>query len=528
MPILTDEERLGSTLAGKYVIDAIIGRGGMGAVFSGHHAISGRSVAIKVLHSHHARDPVAVHRFLNEAKTAAAFRHPNVVDVIDVDALDDGTVYLVLELLEGETLGELLDREKKLSVERTLSTLIPVLRAVAHANRMNIIHRDLKPDNIFLAQSKRGVVSMVLDFGIAKTLDGGEQSVNTVTGTILGTPQYMPPEQALGASESAPSLDVYAMGVVAFECLAGQRPIDGPTPTAILAKLINDQSTKLSSVAPDLAPSLVDIIEKAKSHDPEARFQTCDAFADALEQVAAQLGITVEIVDATGRLATHEGGRSQRLRTVSGVDVSARYAAVKAQSNPPPIIAETMDEAPRGTPSSGVAIPRRPHSTFAPTTSSRSPGGSPASLIGAAVAFVIVAGAGALTLRRTTATPSRRAPDITPTAAVTPSAVLPRPSAIEPALSVVRPTVTPPTTPAAVLSGTTASRSDAGASLTDPERRAARTQRVDRAHSATSGATAGPSAAQPQVARPGTTTTTATTSASTNGNRRLPEVAREW
>jgi serine/threonine-protein kinase len=399
MPILTDEERIGTTLADQYVVDALLGRGGMGTVFAGHHAHSARRVAIKILHAQHVRDPMAVRRFINEAKTAAAFRHPNVVDVLDVDVLDDGTVFLVLELLEGETLGERLHRERKLPLDQALAIVVPVLRALSHAHRMHIIHRDLKPDNIFLTPSKSGVVPVLLDFGIAKVLDGGEQSIETVTGAIIGTPQYMAPEQALGSNESSPKLDVYAMGVVLFECLSGQRPIDGPNPAAVLARLVTGQIPSLTEIAPEIPASIAQVVGKALAMRPEDRHESCDSFAAALLREAESLGVAVDLPDASERMTLPEGARSQRLRAVNLSDLTAKRVALSSTSDRP----ETMDTLIEST--SAITVPNadgtRPnHSTFAPATTSRTSAPRPASIIGALLAFAIVGLAGVVTLRR--------------------------------------------------------------------------------------------------------------------------------
>lgn len=512
MPILTDEERLGSTLAGKYVIDALVGRGGMGTVFAGHHALSGRGVAVKLLHPQHVRDPIAVRRFLNEAKTAAAFRHPNVVDVLDVDVIDDGTVFLVLELLDGETLGEKLDREKKLTLEQTLSITIPVLRALAHGHKMHIVHRDLKPDNIFLTASKNGIVPVVLDFGIAKMVDAGEQSVETVTGAILGTPQYMAPEQALGSNESAATLDVYAMGVVVFECLSGRRPIDGPNPAAILARLVTGQIPSLATIAPDLPPTIVSVVDKAISAKREDRFQTCDEFAEALMGAARALGVEVEIADSSARLSTADGARTQRIRAATAADLTARRAALKVTSTPPTAVPETLTDTNRPTTGeAGVSASRKAHTTFAPTTSARSSSSSSASLIGAILAFAIVGGAGALTLRRGESASTTAARATPPVA----SSLVQTPTVAEPAQ---RQTAAPPLVPLVADAGVFAAQTSV--------RRVGRNTRVAGSSAEVGATTTAPVANAQQTptvraARPNSTT-------QGSGQPRPPQVAVEW
>jgi serine/threonine protein kinase len=538
MPILTDEERLGTTLAGKYVLDSLIGRGGMGTVFAGHHALSGRGVAVKILHPQHVRDPIAVRRFLNEARATSSFRHPNVVDVLDVDVLDDSTVYLVLELLEGETLGELLHREGKLSLETTLSIVLPVLRALTLAHRLNIIHRDLKPDNIFLTESGGELFPVLLDFGIAKMLDVPEQSVETVTGAIIGTPQYMAPEQALGVSVSTPQLDVYAMGVVVFECLAGQRPIDGPNPATVLARLVTGMVPTLSSVADWIPESLSNVVAKALALQPEHRDASCEQFATALYTEAEHLGVKVHIADGTARLSTpSDASRTQRLRALSNPDASMRRATSKATASmPPAAVAPTMseDELRDSRPAKALpaaSVERVPHSTFAPTTTVRTARADRASLLVALVAFVVVGGAGIVTLRRadppTVPAPQtdRRAPEApSSTLSSTPRAARPAP--------VAAPNATPQPAIVAANRPSALSATPDGGAIAATARRVARTTIANPTSAGTTAAasaTGGATPTQPAAgANAGQNPTRTTTRTGNPTNARPPEVAREW
>ncbi|MFO0558303.1 MAG: serine/threonine-protein kinase [Polyangiales bacterium] len=545
MPILTEEERIGTTLSGKYVLDAVIGRGGMGTVFAGHHALSSRAVAVKVLHPQHVRDPVAVRRFLNEARTAAAFRHANVVDVLDVDVLDDGTVFLVLELLEGETLGELLSRVGKLSLDETLSILVPVLKALSHAHRLNIVHRDLKPDNIFLTPGKKSSFPVLLDFGIAKMLDAPEQSIETVTGTIIGTPQYMAPEQALGSSENTAQLDIYAMGVVLFECLAGERPIDGTNPAAVLAKLVTGQVPTLISVAPDVAPSISAIVSKALATNASDRWESCDAFADALLKEAERLGVHVELPQPGDRMTAGEGARTQRLRAIT--DSSARKL-VKGKAHEPanPTLSEQELEDARSslnggaegrnsTPYGGIQRPRSHHSTISPTTAQRTARTTPASMLGAALAFVVVGGAGIATLRREPEIERQTTRAVSPTAAANAAHAAPREPAVQ------QTTQQAPSAPQAVAPtvATSAAHADAGAATS--VRRVVRSGTTGASvanTTSTAGAATTASAAtstshanavgSTNAAQPTGTSNNATRTQTGSGSQRAPEVNNVW
>ncbi|MCA9607944.1 MAG: serine/threonine protein kinase, partial [Myxococcales bacterium] len=210
MPILMPKERLGRALGGRYRLLKILGKGGMGVVYEGVHEGTGRPVAVKVLLPQFLEHPEITKRFLREAKAAASLHHPNVVDVLDVGEDDDGAPYIVLEFLVGRTLHAL-SKKGPLDAEPTLAHLLPVMDALALAHDNGIVHRDVKPDNIFLAEDETGrITPKLLDFGIAKLLQV-TSSLKTRTGTAMGTPHYMPPEQAQGARDVTPAADVWAM-----------------------------------------------------------------------------------------------------------------------------------------------------------------------------------------------------------------------------------------------------------------------------------------------------------------------------
>lgn len=297
MPIPTHEERIGTVLGGKYRIDQILGLGGMGAVFAGVHQLTGRSVAVKLLHHEHVRNPESGQRFLREARTAAEIRHPNVVDILDMGVEPDGTVFMVLELLQGMTLAQVLEQTHQLGHAQAADILIPVMRALVYAHRKNIIHRDLKPDNIFVHEdSTGGVVPKLLDFGIAKAIDHSSARV-TQTGFILGTPSYMSPEQVAGLHDKVgPQSDVWAMGVVWYETLTGEAPFDGPTPTATLMNINSGRVIHIEDKLPDLPRALCDAIDRALVRDASRRHPTMMAF---LEAISRALGRPITIAGST-------------------------------------------------------------------------------------------------------------------------------------------------------------------------------------------------------------------------------------
>jgi serine/threonine-protein kinase len=297
MPLVLPQERIGTVLADKYRLDRILGRGGMGVVMAGVHTWTDRPVAVKLLAPELTEDGEVVSRFLREARTAAKLKHPNVVDVLDMGTSSDGAVFMVLELLEGESLFELLEREKQLAPARALSLLLPVIDALAFAHDQEIVHRDVKPENVFLSVDARGrVVPKLLDFGIAKVRDA-DRTRATQTGTVIGTPYYMSPEQARGAKDLGPASDVWAAGVVLYECLSGALPFEAETATAVLAAILTTDPRPLAQRIPDAPPTLVRVIDRALARDVDDRFGSARVFLQALVDAAQKDAIALEGLD---------------------------------------------------------------------------------------------------------------------------------------------------------------------------------------------------------------------------------------
>jgi len=302
VPILTAEDRIGSRV-GPYVVDRIIGEGGMGVVFAGRDADE-QPVAIKLLHPHLGADASAAKRFVREAQAAARIQHENVVRVRETVMADDGAACIVMELLDGEPLTALLLREGPLDPERTAELLLPVMDALAEAHDAGIVHRDLKPDNVFLAYRGGEVVPKLLDFGIAKLLDGSATA--TRTGMMLGTPAYMAPEQARGEKEIGPAADVWAMGALWFECLSQRTPYVAETPQAFIAKILTESPMRVRDVEEQVPERLAKPIDQALRKDVRERPTSMRAFASSIRLALDErrrMGLAATLQEGAGPLS---------------------------------------------------------------------------------------------------------------------------------------------------------------------------------------------------------------------------------
>jgi serine/threonine-protein kinase len=272
------------TSFGAYTISRRIGKGGMGSVYESTHGTLGKRVAIKVLHPAVANRAQVRTRFLREAQAVSRLRHPHVVDASDF-GVHEGVPFLVMELLDGETLAQRLAREGALSPELAAATLLPVCSAIAAAHAEGIIHRDLKPGNIFLARTRLGAeVPKVLDFGISKFIDDAQAPKGDLTNSsaLLGTVWYMSPEQALDARAVTPASDQYALGVILYECVTGQRAFHGESFFVAMRAITDGVFVPPRSLRPTISAELEAVILRAMRRDPSERFASIDAFARAL------------------------------------------------------------------------------------------------------------------------------------------------------------------------------------------------------------------------------------------------------
>lgn len=280
----------GTTLAGRYRLDTRIGAGGMGEVWRGEDTVLARTVAVKVLLPGRMQDPGFLARFQAEARAMATINHPGVVDVYDYGVSGD-TVYLVMKFVDGEPLDRLLTRLGRISPQPAMELIAQAASALQAVHDQGIVHRDVKPGNLLV---QRDGTLVITDFGIARS-----DLANRLTdaGMVLGTAAYCAPEQAEGAPVT-PAVDIYALGVVAYECLAGQRPFEGDSPVTIALKHIREAPPALPG---DIPPPVRALVERALSKDPARRFPSASAMSDTARRVAAgDPSVEVALPPATG------------------------------------------------------------------------------------------------------------------------------------------------------------------------------------------------------------------------------------
>ncbi|MCW2608843.1 MAG: serine/threonine protein kinase, partial [Cryptosporangiaceae bacterium] len=274
---------IGTVLGGRYRLDRLIATGGMGEVWRGHDEILGRAVAVKVMLPQLSRQPGFVERFRAEARHTAALSHPGIATVYDYGESEPAegsgatSAYLVMELIEGQSLADLLESAGRLPADRTLDLVAQVSAALQAAHAAGVVHRDVKPANLLVRPDGTVVVT---DFGIARS--AGAASGLTMTGEVMGTAGYLAPEQAEGKPATA-ATDVYSLGVVAYQCLAGHRPFDGDTPVNIALAHLRDVPPPLPADVPAGARALV---ERTMAKSPADRYPSAAALAEAARAVA--------------------------------------------------------------------------------------------------------------------------------------------------------------------------------------------------------------------------------------------------
>jgi serine/threonine protein kinase len=278
---------VGQVVKGRYRVLRKLGEGGMGAVYLAEQLSISRKVALKLLHREFARDREFVQRFHQEAKLAASLNDPRITTVFDFDQGDDGSLFIVMEYLEGTSLNDLIRREGPLDVARAVRLGVQIAEGLGAAHAAGVIHRDIKPQNIMVLAP--GDAVKLMDFGIARLGDTGEAHL-TRRGALMGTPSYMAPEQIEGRPVSART-DIYAFGVVLYEMLTGTTPFSAPTSTAVLAKQLRDAPRPVRGVRPEVSPLLEQVVMQALEKEPEWRHES---MADVVRRLRAAGGLPAQ------------------------------------------------------------------------------------------------------------------------------------------------------------------------------------------------------------------------------------------
>ena len=339
----TEQSKIGTTVANKYRLVRVLGRGGMGIVYEAQHQVTGRRVAIKVMHPENQLSQENVQRFMNEANAAGRIQHPNVVEVLDAGQdTDDGSLYIVLELLRGIDLANyLIDSETGMLTPReTLVIVCQVLQALIAAHHAGIVHRDIKPENIFLTRNNAGDTQIkIVDFGISKAVNPEEQIPLSVTqaNTTVGTPHYMSPEQAKGESID-PRSDIWSIGVVMYEALTSRLPFDGENFNTQIVAVVTEQHVPARRYGVD--KDLSAVIDRCLQKDRDKRF------SDASDMLAALRKYTEKHPEHAIPQVLLTPPDEAQLKRVRGMDSHSRIEIAPPAMNPAPAVLETVEEVP--------------------------------------------------------------------------------------------------------------------------------------------------------------------------------------
>jgi serine/threonine-protein kinase len=321
-------------IAGRYRIVSRIGDGGMGVVYKAEHVLSKKKLAIKLLYPHLTHGAQAVERFKREVSAAAEIDHPGIVQVFDAGVDSDGSFYMAMELLDGESLASVMKRDWP-GTRRSLELILELCEPLSRAHAKGFIHRDLKPDNVFLARDpETGVERLkLLDFGLARDL--GKKGT-TESGVTFGTPEYMAPEQSMSAKSAGTASDVWSVGVMLYELLSGFHPFEGETPNAIMVAAIKDPHLPLRDRAPHVPASICEVVERTLIKNVPLRVATAGALADQLHAAIDACGTLDDQRPATThRMAELAEAEDEGAADMSGIPAADDAAISLAQRRAP-------------------------------------------------------------------------------------------------------------------------------------------------------------------------------------------------
>jgi serine/threonine-protein kinase len=340
---------VGQLVGGKYRVAGRLGGGGVSEVFEAVHEEIGQHFALKVLKREYANYPDVVKRFFLEARAASAAGHPGIVQVFDIGRLDDGTPYLMMELLQGESLSDVLQRRKKLPLDQAVGVCLHILDALAAAHRAGVIHRDLKPENVVLVRGPGGEPwAKLIDFGIARLAREGPAALRqTGQGAVMGTPYYMSPEQARGSADIDARSDIYAVGVMLFEMIAGKLPFEGQSSEEILTKVLSQPFPSLRALEPSIPPALEYVVQTATQRKRDDRYGTAIEFADALRPLRAEM-VAVQMLSPDEEAALLGDPDPSSIRRLSELAERVPEAALAGRRSTPPRLTPARMPAVRG------------------------------------------------------------------------------------------------------------------------------------------------------------------------------------
>lgn len=285
----------------------LLGSGASGAVWAAKNELIDRDVALKVMRPDVAEDAVALQRFFNEAKASGRVRSPSIVEILDLGQAEDGSPFLVFELLVGEGLDEWLRRERTIEPETLVELFVGIARALEMAHQQGIIHRDLKPANIYVHRNHQGeLIGKILDFGISKVLDRAQNLTLTRTGCVVGSPAYMSPEQAAGREDLDGRADLWSLGVVMYEALTGTIPHQAPNYNALMVRILTQDCAPVATARPDLPPRLASVVDACLKRDRDERIASAGVLAKELEAILRDL--------RAARFRSQKGRRASDLR----------------------------------------------------------------------------------------------------------------------------------------------------------------------------------------------------------------------